>query len=129
MRITNIKNLPVAEIDNSTVCRLMNPEILTWEDVEEDKKDGRGLVWVDPKNPIKSLHPELFLPVYSHGEMRLALSCYKGRYGPLISEGPEPGDRIIEDVRNWPFKTRFKCWVKSLLRKAGLIPRLKLNST
>lgn len=92
--IENTKNLPVARIDTASSPSLLNPEILTWKKVSKwgfnIKKDGRGFVWVDSKNPVCVLKDQE--PCHLFGELRLAIACVDGRYGPVIIEAPEEGD-------------------------------------
>ena len=99
--MTNDKNLPVAKINPLGWPSILNPEILTWTDRDDGKKEGRGFVWIEETNPITVLDPDTFEPIQIWGERRLGIVAIgDGRYGPMVIDPPQEGDRRWE--RRYP---------------------------
>ena len=88
----NLRNLPIAQIIEGPFPSLGNPEILSWDERGEGKREGKGFVWVEQDNPLVTLDSETFVPTKYWGELRLAQAFNKGRYGPVSVEPPQEGD-------------------------------------
>lgn len=88
----NRNNLPIASIITGAFPTLSNPDILSWKDFGDGTKEGSGLVWIDPNEPLVVIDQQTFASMKYFGEIRLTQKYVKGRYGPLAVAEAQNGD-------------------------------------